>query len=1657
MSNFPPIDPKANFSEIEQQILAFWRENDCFRQSLELRKNAPRFEFYDGPPFATGLPHYGHILAGTIKDVIPRFQTMRGKSVPRKWGWDCHGVPVEHQIEKKLGLKNRDDIEKIGIKAFNENCRSIVMQCASDWRKTVERMGRWVDLENDYKTMDPDFMESIIWVFSELYKKGMIYEGFKVVPYSPKLASPLSNFEANLNYKNITDAAVTVAFELETGEKILAWTTTPWTLPTNLGLCVNPEMEYVKFEAKRWVHKDGDISFVDYSSIADNDGLIVLWKEIEPVQFIVAKKKLPLLLKEMYSTEISENIWEKRNALDLIEYEANSQYLANSALPLFDIIPNYEIDEDEVVRGERGHRPVFRRFKILETFSGKDLIGKSYKPLFPFFQNHQNAFRIFGDDFVSDSDGTGIVHLAPTGEDDSRILTANGVELFYPYTPDCHFSHENFPEDLNGLYFRKDPTVENSDQNANSWVLRTLREQGKIFREESLNHSYPHCWRTDCALMYRGVESFFVNVQKIKSEMIAKNHDEISWIPAHIRDGRFGKILENAPDWAISRSRFWGSPIPVWRSASGKIIVPSSVEEIAKNAKITGGKIFATRHGEGEHNTQKIVSCSLEGGAKLTEKGRAQAEELGKQIAEEKIDTIFVSPLLRTRETAEIIKKYAPNAKFLLEDELREIDLGDMNECNFSDWRAQFPDWKARYFDNPHCGETSEEVGKRVENFLQKIRKDYADKNIIVVAHGEILRHFWRFFWNRSPQEVIETIPPTGKFFEFSFSARPENDRGELDLHRPWIDHIVLEKDGEDYFRTPEVLDCWFESGSMPYASTEVAKSQMRNEKSRATNEKLKVRNEELQKPKILFLSGTCGAGKTTISKLFEKEGWKVLHGDEITNELFGNCEIWKSPEKLEKVHEKLITDAQKLLKNGKSVVIDFVCDKKSEIEFWKQNFPEVSFQLLHPSLNTIFQRDRENFPDRDEVFEKRTTELHEILENLRELYGAENFLDTSSETPEQTFAKIFKKLKVKNEELAMEDLEIREMNPDEKNLLIKIRKENLLQPEGFTEESDWNFQDTECAFVVLENNKIVGHIGFLDKPESVHIRTLFVNKKFREKGLGRELLQRVEEKAKRKNIFKISVYSSDSALNFYEKNGFKKTGEVAVAKHGTQYPKMEKNLSFFPSQSSFHPADFIAEGLDQTRGWFYTLHVLGNALFQKPAFKNVIVNGIVLAEDGQKMSKSKQNFPDPNLIFEKYGADAMRFYLMNSPAVRAEDLRFSERGVEETLRKVFLPLWNAFSFFTTYANIDEWSPEKKADSKSPLNKLDAWILAELRVLTEKVGAALENFKIDEAAREFPEFFDSLTNFYIRRSRRRFWKSGLDADKNDAFSTLYFVLKSVAKLMAPIAPFLPEKIWQSLRTENDPLSVHFCDFPHSEEFPKNEELRSEIDALRTILSLGLSLRAAKKIGVRQPLSRLKIALPPAISAEKVLENESEICEELNVKTLEIVSDFSDLAEKIAKPDARKIGPKFGKSVQQIIIAAKAGNFEELPNGQIQVGEFVLESDEIAIEFVGKSGLDVASEKGIVLALDFEITEKLRREGMARELIRHFQELRKESGFEISDRISAAVLGADEVISRFETMIAEEILANEFSLQVHDFPITKELEIDGKKITIAVKK
>ena len=1039
---YKPVTNQPEFPSIEQDVLDTWKKQDTFQRSIQERKGADEFVFYDGPPFATGLPHYGHLLAGTIKDIVPRYLTMRGHFVDRRFGWDCHGLPVEYEVEQDLGISGKSDIEKMGVDVFNEQCRSIVLRYTQEWRETVTRMGRWVDFERSYKTMDPEYMESIWSVFKMLWEKDMIYEGHKILPYCPRCATPLSNFETNQGYRDVTDPAITVRFKLddEPDAYILAWTTTPWTLPSNMALAVGEDIEYVRVEDQGTIY-----------------------------------------------------------------------YLAGARLSA------YYAAEDNYTNPT--------------SLVGRDLVGRTYTPLFPYYADEKSsgAFRVIVGDFVSTEDGTGIVHIAPGfGEDDARIGRIENLPVMCPVDAEGKF--ESPVDD----YLGRDVKEANAD------IIKRLKQDGALVHRGQIKHSYPHCWRCDTALIYRSISTWFVRVESIKDRLIAANRS-VHWVPGHLRDGRFGKWLEGARDWAISRNRYWGCPLPVWQSEDGEEVV-----------------------------------C-----------------------------------------------------------------IGSIAELE-------------------------DRSGKKLE-----------------------------------------------------------------DLHKHFVDDIeISSREGKGMLRRiPEVLDCWFESGAMPYA------------------------------------------------------------------------------------------------------------------------------QNHYPFEN------REHF---------------------------------------------------------------------------------------------------EAHF----------------------------------------------------------------------------------------------------------PADFIAEGLDQTRGWFYTLMVLSVALFDKPAFRNVIVNGMVLAEDGRKMSKRLKNYPDPKYMLATYGADALRLYLVFSPVVRAEDLRFSEAGVKQLVRDILLPMWNAYSFFVTYANVDNW--QGGPDYGRSDNVLDRWIISSMETLLDRVVTAMDVYDLQRAVRPFVHFIEDLTNWYIRRSRRRFWKSEDDEDKAQAYRTLYYVLLQLTKVAAPFIPCLSDSIYMNLRTSDMPDSVHLCDFPKADGGNRDEDLESQMADVMTVVRLGRLLRSENNIRVRQPLASMHVVSRNRFVLEHVEKLQDIVANELNVKSLVFGDHETELATLTAKPDFRELGPRLGPKVKdaaRVLADMHSDALEPLAAGEpiaIQLnGENVsLAAKDVVLERVPREGLVVAAEADLVVGLEIELNNELISDGLAREFVNRVQNMRKNAGFAVSDRIRV-LYSCDsvlrEAIESHIDYVNAEVLSIDTSFCMNGLAGSQDWDIDGHMCKIHVAK
>ncbi|MEY3389650.1 MAG: isoleucyl-tRNA synthetase [Actinomycetota bacterium] len=987
---YPSVDPQPQFPQLETEVLAFWEKDDTFVASVEQRPRGTNgdneYVFYDGPPFANGLPHYGHLLTGFVKDAVPRYQTMRGKRVERRFGWDCHGLPAEAEAERQLGISGRQAITDFGIDKFNEYCKVSVLQYTSDWERYVTRQARWVDFANDYKTLDTNYMESVMWAFKTLYDKGLIYMGFRVLPYSWALETPLSNTETRMDdaYKQVQDPALTVAFTLEDGDKILAWTTTPWTLPSNLALAVAPDVTYVR------VRHDGSV-------------------------YVLAKERLAAYERELEGAEVVGEI------------------------------------------------------------EGSALVGRKYQPLFPYFADQPNAFRILSGDFVTTADGTGVVHMAPGfGEDDQRVCRDNGIDLVVPVDSRGQFTSE-VPDYEGTLVF-----------DANPLIIRALKERGVVLRHETYDHAYPHCWRTGKPLIYKAVSSWFVDVTKIKARMVELNQT-ITWVPDHLRDGSFGKWLENARDWTISRNRFWGSPIPVWMS------------------------------------------------------------------------------------------------------------------------------------DDPNYPRTD--------------------------VYGSV--------------------------------ADLERDFGATvtELHRPHVDDLVRpnpdDPTGKSMMRrVPEVLDCWFESGSMPFAQVHYP---------------------------------------------FENQEWFDHH----------------------------------------------------------------------------------------------------------------------------------------------------------------------------------------------------------------------------------------------------------------------------------------------------YPGDFIVEYIGQTRGWFYTLHVLATALFDKPSFATCVSHGIVLGADGQKMSKSLRNYPDPMGVFDTHGADAMRWYLLSSSILRGSDFAVTEEGIRDTVRQVMLPIWNSWYFLTLYANAAGKQGRVRTDST---NVVDRYIFAKLNRTVGLVTRSMDTYDLFEACQQIREFLDALTNWYIRRSRDRFW-----AGDSDAVDTLHTVMSVLCRLAAPLLPLVSEHIYRGLTGER---SVHLADWPRADEVPADDALVTTMDRVRDVCSTTLSLRKSKSRRVRLPLASLTVAAPNATALE---EFSSIITDEVNARAVTFRADVAGVAREELQVIPAALGPRLGANTQKVIGAVKRGDWSKTDRG-VQAGGVELEPHEYVLKLVADTaGNEDAASAALgdgdgVVIVDLTLTDDLIAEGTARDIVRAVQQARRDAGLDVSDRISLT-LGLDEETER----------------------------------------
>jgi isoleucyl-tRNA synthetase len=1083
---------KSEVAEREESTLAFWNEKKTFEKTLIKTKAGKPFVFYDGPPFATGLPHYGHLLQGTMKDAVPRYQTMNGRFVRRVWGWDCHGLPIENLIEDELGLKNKQEIISYGIEKFNEAARNSVLRYNTDWKRIVPRMGRFVDMEKSYKTMDWQYSESIWWAFKTLYDKKLIYKGYKSMHICPRCETTLSNNEVADGYKDIKDISVIAKFELTDpstgsgqGVFVLAWTTTPWTLPGNVALAVGKDIKYGRYKIK-----SGERAGETY---------------------IVAESR---------ATDVFKNV---------------SLYPAVGGME--------EIAE-------------------VAYMTGNELVGKSYKPLFDYYakditlENHANGWKIYAADFVTTEDGTGVVHIAPAfGEDDMNLGKEQHLPFIQHVAMNGHFKKE--VTDFPNMSVKPKSDDEKERLSTDIAVIKYLQEHGTFFDKKKFEHAYPHCWRCKTPLLNYAADSWFVKVGGVKEKMIEENN-KVGWIPDFVGRSRFGNWLEGARDWAISRTRFWGAPFPVWMCDSCETVeVVGGIDELKKKLSVSGNSYWMMRHGESENNVEGRISVKAENPDHLTEKGKKQAEESAKKFKAGDFDMIISSPFVRTKETAEIMAKHLgiPATDIIFDERIGELRAGDFDGKFIDEYHGYFKSMSEKFTKPAPNGETLTEMKNRFGEFLFETESKYKGKKILFVTHEYGAWMLTVVAKGNNPETAVLLKESFGDDFytnaqvgKLDFAPFPHNRNFEVDLHRPYIDEINYPcACGKGTMkRVPDVFDCWFESGSMPYA------------------------------------------------------------------------------------------------------------------------------------------------------------QFHYPFENK--------------------------------------------------------------------EEFDKNF-----------------------------------------------------------------------------------------------------------------PADFIAEGLDQTRGWFYTLLVLGSGLFGKSPYKNVIVSGLVLAEDGQKMSKSLKNYPDPMDVVEKYGADALRYYMLSSQIVRGEPLNFSEKGVGDVYRKVVVRLMNVLSFYELYAGKETVGVLAK---DSP-NVLDVWIIARLQETLEKVSAGFDGYELDKATRPIGDFVEDLSTWYLRRSRTRF-KGDDTKDAAFALATTRFILEEFSKIIAPVMPFVAEFVYQKVKSGSEE-SVHETTWPvkvaHD---PLILELMQET---RNVVSLALEVRASSAIKVRQPLQSLTVRSQTLNGKDEFLEL---IKDEVNVK--EVLFDESIVNE-----------------------------------------------------------------------------------------------------------------------------------------------------------------
>lgn len=1231
-------DFKGAQSIREEAILSFWDTNEIFKKTLAKKSPKGEFVFFDGPPYATGSPHFGHLLPSTIKDAIPRYKTMQGYHVNRKWGWDCHGLPIENLIEKKLGLQDKKAIIDFGIDKFNKAARESVFQYDAEWKSVVHRMGRFVDMNNAYHTMDSSYTESVWWSFSELHKKGLVYEGYRVMQICPRCETTLSNFEVGLGYKDVQDLSVYVLFELKKQPDVymLAWTTTPWTLHGNVALAINSELEYIKVKT-------------------------ILPKHTKEIEIIIAKTALSKLTT---------------------------------------LVPQSS-------------------FEVMKEYVGSELIGIEYLPVFDSYshedaefpiKDHEtrraHAWKVYSADFVTAEAGTGIVHIAPGyGEDDYKLSVKYNLPVIQHVSINGYTTCVLGSELGNRIVKSKGDTTSYDID-----IIKSLAQSGSLFAKEKINHSYPHCWRCDTPLINLATSAWFIEVTKLQNKCIAENNT-VNWIPESIGNSRFGVWLENLRDWNVSRARFWGAPLPVWKGeTTGVITVIGSIAELASHIPKKNSYTIM-RHGESTSNTQGVISSNILDEHGLTDKGHEEVKQTAHQLlktlteSHKKITKIYSSDFRRTSETAKLMADAfdIPHNQIIYDSRLRECNAGISDGSTWANHWKLFANSHEKMFNRPSGGDSVFDVKQRVSEFMYQIDAELIDEEVLIVTHGLPLRLIIQTSHGQTARDLIrkgwsDESDATASLHALDWRSLPHNELFDLDIHRPYVDHVTwINKDtGEKMIRIPEVFDVWYDSGSMPFA------------------------------------------------------------------------------------------------------------------------------QIHYP------------FENKDQ---------------------------------------------------------------------------------------------------------------------------------------------------------------------FEKVNG------------------------------GFFPADFISEGIDQTRGWFYSLLVLGVGLFDKVPYKNVVVNGLILAEDGRKMSKSLKNYPDMVPTIHKFGADALRYFLATSPATHGEEVYFSEKSLDEVNKKVFNRLDNIYSFLNMYSKMGdndqllEIAPlEIQAQLAGVTHPLDTWVLTKLNQLIETVTQNYDLYIIDKATRPIGEFIDEVSTWYLRRSRERF-KGDNQNDKASAVFVTRFVLEQIALLMAPITPYTAEHIYGLVKMNKSMLSVHLASWPKTYIFGNgnHSNIIDEMNFVRILVEKGLAERAVTKIKVRQPLqlfSYSTIGLDTYLSSdlEDIIKDELNVKEVQKNQTLEKDSIFLDIS---ITESLKKEG-----SVRELIRAVQQErkNLNLVPQDKINIISYACPHDiEIVKEYVSLIKETVSAQEIICISSTSDDLDTIDRSLKSDQITENFKIVKSAEKI-IDDQVRKNVFSNTEIQVRKKIMI-----------------------------------